>query len=65
MENFTGWMARGSENENRIVPFYMKRKKTNSARFHELKKRLKREHEEENKKIKEKEEAHLYTIIKV
>ncbi|KAK2431556.1 ubiquitin carboxyl-terminal hydrolase [Trifolium repens] len=65
MENFTGWMARGSENENGTVPFYLKRKTTNSARFHELKKRLKREDEDENQKIKEKAEARLYTIIKV
>jgi hypothetical protein len=56
-------MARGSENGT--VPFYLKRKTTNSARFHELKKRLKREDEDENKKIKEKAEARLYTIIKV
>ncbi|WJX59385.1 ubiquitinyl hydrolase 1 [Trifolium repens] len=56
-------MARGSENGT--VPFYLKRKTTNSARFHELKKRLKREDEDENQKIKEKAEARLYTIIKV
>jgi hypothetical protein len=63
MENFTDWMARGSENGT--VPFYLKRKTTNSARFHELKKRLKREDDDENQKIKEKAEARLYTIIKV
>ncbi|CAJ2634122.1 unnamed protein product [Trifolium pratense] len=61
-------MARGSENENRTSwtgSFYMKRKMTNSVRYRELRQtRLKREHEE-NQKIKEKAEAHLYTVIKV